>query len=102
MKAFFLGLQKAAVASFHSKQTIIVNAVQLHYLACDVFEQIAVMTDDNARESRRCQYGLQPLDSRKIQMVRRLVEKKNVGALNQAFDDRKALSPTTGQSRSLA
>src|SRR5207248_2270746 len=71
LKVGFLYLQEAAVVSLNSQQTFVIHAIQFDDFACEVFEQIAIVSDHNARERRRLQYRFQPLDAGKIEMMRR-------------------------------
>jgi hypothetical protein len=51
------------------------------------------VADHDAGERGRLEHALEPLDSRQVQMVRRLIEQQNVRFLNQTFDDGQALAP---------
>ena len=55
------------------------------------------MADDDAGEGRGFEEVFEPGDSQKIEMVRRFVQQKNVGMLNQSFNNGQTLLPSAGK-----
>ena len=76
---FFL-LQKPAVVSFDAEHAVHIDAIEFHHLARNVFQKVAIVADDDARERRVLKQGFKPLNPGKVQMVGGLVEKQNVRA----------------------
>ncbi len=88
-----LGLQERAVITFHAECAIFVSAIEFHHLVCDVLQKIAVVADHHARELRIPKNGFEPLNPSEIQVVRGLVEQKNVRRLHQSLGDREPFAP---------
>ncbi len=75
---FFAFEQEFAVVTLHPEDSFRVDAINLDHVARDVFEEIAIVADNEARESRSGKQLLEPEDPVKIKMVRWFVEQENV------------------------
>ncbi len=74
----FPALQKLRVASLHAQQPVRIDTAELDHLGRHVLEEVAVMADHDARESRLVKQGFEPHDSREIQVIRGLVEQQHI------------------------
>ncbi len=97
VQEFFFLLEEGAVASLHPQQTVGIDAAEFRHLGGNVFQKVAIVTDDHAREAGLLQHLFEPLDARKVEMIRGFVEQKNVGTLDQRLDDRQPLLPASGE-----
>ena len=93
--------QEDAVIAGDIKEPVGINAIQLRHSGGDVFEEVAIVADDDAGERRGLEQFLQPLDSREIQMVGGFIEQDDFGILHQSLGDREALAPAAGKLRGL-
>src|SRR5258708_6871853 len=101
VQVLFLRFKECAVVSAHAQRAILIGPIEFHHFVCDVLQEITVVADHHARERRVLQNGFEPLNPREVQMVRGLVQQKNVRRLDQSFGDGKAFSPAAGERRGV-
>ena len=94
-------LQKRAVVARHAQRPIFVRGIQLHDFVRNILEKIAVVAHHHAGKSAILQHAFEPLNSREIEMVRRLVQQQNVGRLHEFFYNREPLTPPSGHARRI-
>ena len=94
-KLFFL-LQKIDVTAMDAKRAIGINPIELDHVGGDILQKITVVADDDAGKGGLFKQVFEPGNPWKIEMVGRFVQKKNVGMLNQSFNNRQPLLPSTG------
>ena len=95
----FFGFEKCAVVPFHAQNAVGVDAIQFDHIGGDVFEKIAIVADDDARERRVEKKRFEPDDSGEIEVIGGLVEQKNVRGLHERFGDGEPFAPAAGKRR---
>lgn len=93
---FFL-LEKGAVVAADAHAAVEVDAIELDYGACDIFEEVAVVANDDAGEARVHQDLLEPFDAGDVEVICWLIEKEHVGFLRERLGKREAFLPTAGE-----
>ncbi len=61
------GFEKGAVVPFHAQHAVRIGAIELDHIAGDIFEEVAIVAHDNARELRVLK---QPLRARQFRRDR--------------------------------
>src|SRR5438876_6970587 len=84
VEILFFRLKKVGVIALHSKKPVFVDAGKFNEFGRDIVEQISIVANHDASEGRALQDRFKPFNAGKIQMVRRLVEKQDVGCLNRS------------------
>src|SRR5262249_45371823 len=96
LKILLLCLQKAAVVAVDAQQSGVVDGIEFDDLSGKIFQQIAIVADNDRCERRSLEQAFDPFDSGKIQVVRRFVEQQNVRSLDESLDDGQTLLPAAG------
>ena len=88
VQIFLFRFEERAVISADAQKTIFIHARKLHDFGGNVFEKIAVVTDHDARERRVLEKCFEPINSRQVQMIGRLVKQQDIRPLDQPFGNR--------------
>ena len=86
-------LQEGAVIAGDVEHAVGIDAVELGHSGRHVFQEIAIVADDDAGERRGLQQFLQPLDAGQVQMIGGFVEQDDFRFLHQSFGDGEPLAP---------
>src|SRR5271168_201689 len=101
VEILFLGFEKMAVISVDAQEAVFVGAVKLNHVIGDIFQEVAVVTDDHTSEGSVLQQRFKPFNSGEIEMIGRLVQKQNIRLLDKRFGNRQAFLPAAGERRSV-
>jgi hypothetical protein len=93
--------QESGVGTFDAQQAIGIDAVQLHDLGGNIFEEVAVVADQDAGEGGGGQGLFEPGDAGEVEMVGGLVQQQDVGAGHHGLGDGEALAPASAEGRGL-
>ncbi len=89
--------EEVGVGAGDAEDAVGIDAGELGGFAGNVFEEIAVVGDDDAGEVGLLEKLFEPLDSGEVEVVGGFVEEKNVGRGDQGFGDGEALTPASGE-----
>ena len=89
--------EEVGVGAGDAEDSVGIDAGEFGGFAGDVFEEIAVVGDDDAGEVGLLEKLFEPLDSGEVEVVGGLVEKKNIGGGDERFGDGEALAPASGE-----
>ncbi len=85
--------EKFGIATFYAQQAVGVNAVELDDLGSDVLKEVTVVGDDDKGKTGSTEQAFKPFDAVKIEVVRGLIEKKDLGIGDKSFSDGEPLAP---------
>ena len=98
----FAAFEKFGVAALDAEQAVGVDAVELDDLGGDVFEEIAVVSDDDKGERGGAEQVFEPLDAFEVEVVRGLVEEEDFGIGDDGFGNSKAFPPAAAEAGGFA
>ena len=89
--------EELAVGTVHAEDAAGEGVVELDDAVGGVFEEVAVVGDDEEAETGLREIVFQPFDAVDVEVVGGLVEQEQVGLLDQAAGDGEAFAPAAGQ-----
>ncbi len=89
--------EEVGVGAGDAEDSVGIDAGEFGGFAGYVFEEIAVVGDDDAGEVGLGEKLFEPLDSGEVEVVGGLVEEKNFGGGDERFGDGEALAPASGE-----
>jgi hypothetical protein len=95
-KFFFLH-QELAVRAVVAEIAVGIGPVELDDSIGDVFQEVAVVADEDEGEIRLAEEGFEPEDAFEIEMVGRLIEEQEIGLANQLACEGEPLPPAAGE-----
>ena len=93
--------KKFGIAALYAQQAVGVNAVELDNFRGNVLQEVTVVSDHDKSKTGGAQQAFQPFDAVKIEVVRGLVEEKDLGFGHKRFGDGQPLAPAAAQARSF-